>query len=147
MKPYSSSETEGTPSEAFSSPALKMCSSNHWHVTRGNEEVSFSRSALIEGVASVTVSALVTTESLTGLQCNSVDVGLTPPVTSSWLNVQLCRSYRRQTEASEPVWLNRSGQTLHQRCWTLRRNFFASSSGNCILFSTCLPHFLVPIKD
>lgn len=56
--------------------------------------MSFSRSPLIEGVASVTVSALVTTESLTGLQCNTVDVGAYP--TGDFM----------QTEASEPVWMN-----------------------------------------
>lgn len=107
------------------------------------KSVSFSRSPLIEGVASVTVSALVTTESLTGLQCSTVDVGAYPTgdfkLTECGSSVDLTGM---QTEASEPVWMNPFWINAAQRCWTLPSNFFASSSGSCILFSTCLPRYI-----
>lgn len=61
---------------------------------------------MIEGVASVTVSALVTTESLTGLQCNTVDVGAYP---TGDFKLTECGSFvdltGMQTEASGPVWM------------------------------------------
>lgn len=77
--------------------------------------------SLIEGVASVTVSALITTENLTGLQCNSL-----PAVRcgcrglphwwfqADWSFVDLTGM---QTEASEPVrmspfWINAAPKML-----------------------------------